>query len=62
MLPADRRRLFEPAFATFKAFDNLTVASCSWEQLAFPATIWQILQRATSSLPTSDTNWTCCQR
>lgn len=44
MLPADRRRLFEPAFATFKAFDNLTVASCSWEQLAFHTSIWQILQ------------------
>jgi hypothetical protein len=44
MLPADRRRLFEPAFATFQAFDNLTVASCSWEQLAFPTSIWQILQ------------------
>jgi hypothetical protein len=44
MLPADRRRLFEQAFATFKAFDQLTVASSSWEQLAFPATIWQILQ------------------
>lgn len=44
MLPADRRRLFEQAFATFKAFDQLTVASCSWEQLAFPTSIWQILQ------------------
>jgi hypothetical protein len=44
MLPADRRRLFEPAFATFKVFDNLTVASSSWEQPAFPASIWQILQ------------------
>jgi hypothetical protein len=44
MLPADRRRLFEQAFATFKAFDNLTVASSSWEQPAFPASIWQILQ------------------
>jgi hypothetical protein len=44
MLPADRRRLFEPAFATFKAFDNLTVASSSWKQLAFPASIWQIIQ------------------
>lgn len=44
MLPADRRRLFEQAFATFKAFDELTVASSSWDQQAFPASIWQILQ------------------
>jgi hypothetical protein len=44
MTPADSRRLFEQAFETFKAFDNLTVASSSWEQQAFPASIWQILQ------------------
>jgi len=44
MLPSDTRRLFEQAFNTFKAFDDLTVASSSWEQEAFPASIWQILQ------------------
>ena len=41
---ADSRGLFEQAFATFKAFDNLTVTSSSAEQQAFPANIWQILQ------------------
>lgn len=44
MLPADSQRLFEQAFDTFKAFDNLTVASSSWQQEAFPTSIWQILQ------------------
>jgi hypothetical protein len=44
MLPSDNRSLFEQAFDTFKAFDDLTVASSSWEQEAFPASIWQILQ------------------
>lgn len=44
MLPADSSRLFEQAFDTFKAFDDLTVASSSWEQEVFPASIWQILQ------------------
>lgn len=36
-------RLFIQAFATFKAFDNLTVVSSSAAQQAFPASIWQIL-------------------
>ena len=36
-------RLFEHAFDTFKAFDNLTVASSSTGQEAFAASIWQIL-------------------
>lgn len=44
MTPADSSRLFEQAFDTFKAFDDLTVASSSAEQQAFPASIWQILQ------------------
>jgi hypothetical protein len=43
-MSTDSQRLFEQSFDTFKAFDNLTVASCSAEQEAFPATIWQILQ------------------
>jgi hypothetical protein len=44
MMSTDNQRLFEQAFDTFKAFDNLTVANSSAEQQAFPATIWQILQ------------------
>lgn len=44
MLPTDSRRLFDQAFDTFKAFDDLTVASSSAAQQAFPASIWQILQ------------------
>ena len=44
MMSTDSQRLFEQSFDTFKAFDNLTVASCSAEQEAFPTTIWQILQ------------------
>lgn len=44
MMPTDSQRLFEQAFDTFKAFDNLTVSSSSTEQQAFPVTIWQILQ------------------
>ena len=44
MTSTDSRRLFAQAFDTFKAFDDLTVASSSFEQLAFPASIWQILQ------------------
>jgi hypothetical protein len=44
MMSTDSQRLFEQAFDTFKAFDNLTVSSSSAEQQAFPATIWQILQ------------------
>ena len=44
MIPTDSSRLFERAFDTFKAFDDLTVASSSLEQQAFPASIWQILQ------------------
>lgn len=43
-MSTDSQRLFEQSFDTFKAFDNLTVAGCSAEQEAFPATIWQILQ------------------
>ena len=44
MIPTDSSRLFEQAFETFKAFDGLTVASSSFGQEAFPASIWQILQ------------------
>ena len=44
MMSTDSQRLFEQAFDTFKAFDNLTVANSSAEQQAFPTTIWQILQ------------------
>ncbi|RZK32126.1 MAG: hypothetical protein EOO63_02290 [Hymenobacter sp.] len=44
MLLSDSGRLFEQAFDTFKAFDNLTVVNSSAEQQAFPASIWQILQ------------------
>lgn len=44
MVPSDSRRLFERAFDTFKAFDDLTVANSSSEQDAFPASVWQILQ------------------
>lgn len=44
MTPADSCRLFEQAFAAFKAFDDLTLASSGSEQQTFPATIWQILQ------------------
>jgi hypothetical protein len=44
MLPCDRSSLFKQAFDTFKAFDDLTVASSSWKQDAFPTSIWQILQ------------------
>jgi copper(I)-binding protein len=44
MLPSDSQRLFEQAFDTFKAFDDLTVASSSWQPEAFPTSIWQILQ------------------
>lgn len=44
MIPSDGSRLFEQAFATFKAFDDLTVATSSLEQQAYPATIWQVLQ------------------
>lgn len=44
MNSADSQCLFEQAFDTFKAFDNLTVSSSSAEQQAFPASIWQILQ------------------
>lgn len=44
MIPTDNSRLFEQAFDTFKAFDDLTVASSSLEQQMFPASIWQILQ------------------
>jgi hypothetical protein len=44
MIPPDSRRLFAQAFDTFKAFDDLTVASSSAAQQAFPASIWQILQ------------------
>jgi hypothetical protein len=44
MTPSDSRRLFEQAFDTFKAFDDLTMASSNWEDPAFPASIWQILQ------------------
>ena len=44
MIPTDYSRLFEQAFDTFKAFDDLTVAGSSLEQQAFPASVWQILQ------------------
>lgn len=44
MITSDGSRLFEQAFATFKAFDDLTVATSSFEQQAYPATIWQVLQ------------------
>ena len=44
MMSTDSQRLFEQAFDTFKAFDNLTVNSSSAEQQAFPTSIWQILQ------------------
>ncbi|UOQ69384.1 DinB family protein [Hymenobacter volaticus] len=43
LLPMATNRYFAQAFDTFKAFDNLTVASSSAEQEAFPASIWQIL-------------------
>lgn len=38
-MSTDNHHLFEQSFDTFKAFDNLTVANCSAEQEAFPATI-----------------------
>ncbi|RZK32416.1 MAG: hypothetical protein EOO61_16935 [Hymenobacter sp.] len=44
MNAVDSQHLFEQAFDTFKAFDNLTVATSSAEQQAFPVSIWQILQ------------------
>lgn len=44
MISTDIGRLFEQAFDTFKAFDDLTVTTSSLEQQAFPASIWQILQ------------------
>jgi hypothetical protein len=44
MIPSDSRRLFEQAFDTFKAFDDLTMAGSSWEDPAFPTSIWQIVQ------------------
>lgn len=43
MFPTDSRRLFDQAFDTFKAFDDLTVENSSVEQVAFPTSIWQIL-------------------
>lgn len=43
MTPADSCHLFAQAFDTFKAFDDLTVASSSWEPQVFPTSIWQIL-------------------
>jgi hypothetical protein len=43
MLPANNHGLFAQAFDTFKAFDNLTVASSGAEQQIFPTSIWQIL-------------------
>jgi uncharacterized damage-inducible protein DinB len=48
MMSTDSQCLFEQAFDTFKAFDNLTVSSSSAEQQAFPASIWQILQHLLS--------------
>jgi hypothetical protein len=47
-IPPFIHRVFAQAFDTFKAFDNLTVASSSAEQQAYPATIWQILQHLRS--------------
>lgn len=44
MNPSDSRRLFEQSFDTFKVFDNLTLANSSFDQQAFPTSIWQILQ------------------
>lgn len=44
MLPPTDHGLFEQAFDTFKAFDNLSVESSSSQQQAFPTSIWQILQ------------------
>jgi len=44
MILTDSGRLFEQAFDTFKAFDDLTVANSSAAQQDFPASIWQILQ------------------
>jgi uncharacterized damage-inducible protein DinB len=44
MLLTDSQCLFNQAFDTFKAFDNLTLCSSSAEQQTFPASIWQILQ------------------
>jgi hypothetical protein len=44
MLLTDSQCLFNQAFDTFKAFDNLTLCSSSTEQQTFPASIWQILQ------------------
>lgn len=44
MLLTDSQRLFNQAFDTFKAFDNLTLCSSIAEQQVFPASIWQILQ------------------
>jgi DinB superfamily len=44
MIPINSSQIFEQAFDTFKAFDDLTVASSSFEQQTFPASIWQILQ------------------
>lgn len=37
-------RLFDQAWDTFKAFDDLTVARSGRDQDAFPTSIWQILQ------------------
>ena len=36
--------LFDHAWDTFKAFDNLTVARSGLDQDEFPTSIWQILQ------------------
>lgn len=44
MISTDSSRLFEQAFDTFKAFDDLTVINSSLGQQAFPASVWQILQ------------------
>ncbi|MDJ0368047.1 DinB family protein [Hymenobacter sp. H14-R3] len=44
MIPSYSSRLFEQAFDTFKAFDDLTIVTSSSEQEAFPTSIWQILQ------------------
>ncbi|WP_324672150.1 DinB family protein [Hymenobacter sp. GOD-10R] len=38
------QRLFDHAWDTFKAFDDLTVARSGLDQDEFPTSIWQILQ------------------
>lgn len=44
MMLTDSRRLIAEAFETFKAFDDLTVASSGGELPTAPASLWQILQ------------------